>query len=374
MKYLFLKKTTFAFFLLGTLFLASCGSSGGGGEEEEDFEFESSDLTNKYWYANPYLSSDYDKDDAVIVYRFEGGGVLKKQEFSGRRDKLVGSWSLNDNELIIEDDSISEDNRQEWFIQSNSTATYLKLNSSSGTRELYTNIDEINDVTADAYVVNDLRVVNNSYKSAYRMEYVVYGENIKECKVLPDADTSFELNDFTDFQGEKVYYLKEDDRENYFDIFEGGQTVKFYLKFDSGENYKLEEQIYESGIEALDNFSITATHASGSGSVTINWKAISQDDIYYYIEILDKDANENSPKFRSVRQTVTAEEERELVIDDSDATASEIEVLDELVLGDDYYVKITGIKYEDDIDPDNSSNKEINIQAVTRYVFKAGAW
>ncbi|MBL4560658.1 MAG: hypothetical protein JKX79_06690 [Labilibaculum sp.] len=371
MNNLFLKKMTFAFLLIGSMFLISCGSSGGSGDEV-DFEFKSSDLTNKYWYANPYLSSDYNRNDALIVYRFEGGGVLKRQEFSGRRDKLVGSWSLNDNELIIEDESISDDNRQEWFIQSNSIATYLKLNSSSGTRELYTDIDEINDVTADAYVVNDLRVVNNSYKSDYRMEYVVYGENIKECKVLPDADTSFELDDFTDFQGEKVYYLKESDRANYFDNFDGASVVKFYLKLDGGESYKLEEQVYEYEIDALDNFSTTATHASGAGSVTINWNAIDEDDIYYFVEILDKNANEYLPKFRSTRQSADAGEAKLLEIDN--LTDSEFEALDELAIGEDYYVKISGFKYEDGIDPDNSSNKEINIQAVTRYIFKAGAW
>lgn len=357
--------------IVGSLFLTSCGSSSGGGDEEE-FEFESSDLTNKYWYANPYLSSAFDRDDAIIVYRFEGGGVLKRQEFSGRRDEVVGSWSLIGNELLIEDESISANDRQEWFIQSKSTGSYLKLNSSAGTREFYTDIDEINDVTADAYVVNDLHIVNNAYESAYKMEYAVYGNKLSKVQALVDASTSFELEDFTNFKGEKVYYLRESDRDNYSDIFSGAQLVKFYLKFDNGENYKLDEQIYSSSIAALDNFSTTATHASGAGSVTINWNAIDEDDIYYYVEILDKEGNEYLPKFRSTRQSANAGEAKELEITNS--TASEYKALSDLTVGDDYYVKISGFKYEDDIDPDNSSNKEINIQAVTRYVFKAGVW
>ncbi|PKQ65649.1 hypothetical protein BZG02_01190 [Labilibaculum filiforme] len=371
MRYSFYKKLTFAFSIIGSMFLASCGSSSGGGDEDE-FEFNASDLTNKYWYANPYLSSDYNRNDALIVYRFEGGGVLKKQEFSGRRDVVVGEWSLVDDKLIIEDESISADDRQEWFIQTKSTSSYLKLNSSTGTREFYTNIDEINDVTADAYLVCDLRIVNNSYVSSYKMEYVVYGNKLSQVKVLPDASTSYEMDDFTDFQGEKVYYLKEGDRSNYFDVFTGNQLVKFNLKFDNGESYKLDEQVYESEIEALDNFSNTVTHASGSGSVTINWKAINENNIYYYIEVLDKNKNEYQPKYRSTRQSANAGEEKVLEINNS--TLSEFKALDELVVGEDYYVKISGFKYEDGIDPDNSSNKETNIQAVTRYIFKAGSW
>ncbi|BAX79477.1 hypothetical protein ALGA_1091 [Labilibaculum antarcticum] len=358
--------------IVGSLFLTSCGSSSNGGGDEEEFEFNSSDLTNKYWYANPYLSSDYNRNDALIVYRFEGGGVLKKQEFSGRRDEVVGDWSLVDNQLVIQDESISANDRQEWFVQTSSTSSYLKLNSSTGTREFYTNIDEVNDVTADAYVVNDLRLVNNTYVSSYKMEYAVYGNKLSQVHALTNASTSFELEDFTDFQGEKVYYLKESDRANYFDIFDGASLVKFYLKFDGGENYKLEEQVYGSDIAALDNFSTTATHASGAGSVTIKWNAIDEDDIYYFVEILDKNANEYLPKFRSTRQSADAGEAKELEIDN--LTASEFEALDELAIGEDYYVKISGFKYEEGIDPDNSSNKEINIQAVTRYIFKAGAW
>jgi|GEM_PF-2119802 len=366
----FYKRLSFAALIVGSMFMYSCGSSSSGGDDE-DFEFKSSDLTNKYWYANPYLSSDYDRDDELIVYRFEGGGVLKKQEFSGRRDEVVGEWSLVDNELVIEDESISPTDRQEWFIQSKSTSTYLKLNSTNGTREFYTEIEGLNDITADAYVVNDLRLVNGTYESSFRYEYAVYGTELSQVKVLPNESTTIELEDFTDFQGEKVYYLKESDREEYFDAYPGSQTVKFFLKAN-GENYKLEDQMYSEAITAMDNFSTTATHASASGSVTINWKAIDEDNIYYYVEILDKNGNEYQPKFRSTRQPAVAGEDKVLTIDNS--IANELEALSELEVGEDYFVKITGFKYEDDIDPNNSSNKEMNIQAATRYVFKAGVW
>jgi len=371
MKYSLFNKLSIAVTILGSLTFFSCGSSGGG-DSEEVFEFKSSDLTNRYWYANPYLSKEYNYDDALIVYRFEGGGVLKKQDFSGRRDELVGSWSLSDNELIIEDESISATNRQEWFVQNKSTSNYLKLNSASGTREFFANIDNLNDVSADAYVVNDVRVVNNSNESAYRMEYVVFGEKLSQVSVLPDANTTIQLEDFKDYQGKKVYLLQEQDRANYFDQFMGGQKIKFYLQTDSGDKYKLEDQLYDGDIKALDNISITATHASGSGNVTIDWKAVDEDEIYYYVEILDKNKNEYAPKFRSTRQPATAGEDKSLVIDNS--VAYELNQLAELPVGEDYFVKITGIKYEDGIDANNSSNKEMNIQAMTRFVFKAGQW
>ncbi|WP_372751141.1 hypothetical protein [Labilibaculum sp.] len=369
MNNLLYKKRYLAGLLLGSLFLFSCGSSSG---DEEEVDFDSSDLTNQYWYANPYLSSGYSYDDAVIVCRFESGGILKRQEFSGRRDEVAGSWTLVDDELVIRDTTISESNEQDWFIQSSSTASYLKLNSESGTREFYTNIDDLEDVTADAYVVNELYIVDGVFQSAYKMEYVVYGSSLSEVTVLPDASTSLEMEDFTDYLGEKVFYLKEEDRYDYFDVFEGASEVKFYLKTDDGDQYKLEEQVYDSVIPVLDNYSITSSHSVGSSSITINWTAIDEGDIYYYVEILDQDENEYQPMFRSTRQSASAGEAKTLTIDSS--TASEYENLDDLVVGEDYYVKISGFKYEDGIDADNSSNKEENIQAVSRYIFKAGSW
>jgi hypothetical protein len=365
------KKRNLAGLLLGSLFLFSCGSSSSGGDDE-DFDFASTDLISKYWYANTYLSSDYSYDDAIVVYRFESGGILKRQEYSGRRDVVAGSWSLVDEELVIRDTTISESNEQDWFIQSNSTSSYLKLNSESGTREFYTSIDEIEDVTADAYLVNELYIEDGVFQSSYKMEYAVYGSSLSKVSVLPDASTSIEMDDFTDYLGEKVFYLKEEDRYDYLDAFEGASEVKFYLKFDSGNQYKLEEQVYDSTIPALDNYSITATHSVGASSVSISWTAINEDDIYYYIEILDQDENEYQPMFRSTRQSATAGEAKSLTIDSS--TDSEYDDLDNLVVGEDYYVKITGFKYEDDIDADNSSYKDVNIQAVSRYIFKAGSW
>ncbi|WP_461641718.1 hypothetical protein [Labilibaculum euxinus] len=367
----FYNKLSFAILIAGSLFLTSCGSSSGGGEEDV-FEFKSSDLTNKYWYANPFLSSDYNRNDALIVYRFEGGGVLKKQEFSGRRDEVVGEWSLIDNQLVIKDESISADNRQEWFIQDKSTNSYLKLNSSTGTREFYTDIDGINDVKADAYVVNELRLVNNVYESAYRLEYIVRGNSLSNVTVLPDASSSYQLEEFTDFKGEKAFQLSANDRFKYVNDFAGSQTIKFYIKLANKEQYKLEEQLYASDIKALSNFDITASHASGSSQVTVKWKAVDEDNIYYYVEILDKNANENAPKFRSARQSAVAGEEKEIVI--SSSTANELDLLSELTVGEDYFVKIIGFKYEDGIHADNSSNKEENIQAMTRFVLKGGQW
>jgi len=342
--------------------LTSCGGSSGGGET--DFEFESRDLMNKYWYANPYLSSAYANDDAVIVYKFEGGNVLKRQQYSGRIDVPVGSWDLNDNVLEIRDKSISEDNLQKWFIQS--TKEHLKLNSSAGSRDFYTEILGLDDVKADAYLVNELRLVNNEYVSAYRFDYSVSGNSISKVSALFDSETRNNLVERQDVYGDKIFTLSDEDMDDYISDFEGEQLVRFYLKLDGGEEVKLDENIYNNDIASLS--SADRDYSRDGLSITVNWKAIGEEDIYYFIEILDANSATGVPLFRSNRQPADANEAKSLEI--SSGIAAEIDQLDELKIDEEYLVRITGIKYETGIDPINSGNKDVNIQAKTILTYK----
>jgi len=344
--------------------LTSCGGSSGGGEE--DFEFESIDLINKYWYANPYLSSAYANDDAVIVYKFEGGNVLKRQQYSGRRDVVVGTWNLNDNVLEIRDESISEDNLQKWFIQSKSTKEHLKLNSSVGSREFYTEISGFGDVTADAYLVNELRLVNNEYVSSYRFDYSVYGNKISKVSALFDSETRNNLVERLDVNGDKIFSLSADDIDNYIPDFKGEQLVRFYLKLDGGEEMKLDENIYNNDIASLST--ADRDYSRDGLSITVNWKAIAEEDIYYFIEILDRNSNSEIPLFRSNRQPADASEPKSLKI--LSGMSAEIDQLETLQIDQEYLVRITGLKYEAGIDPINSSNKDVNIQAKTILSYK----
>jgi len=353
----------FAVFAI-SIALTSCGGSSGGGEEE--IEFEPRDLMNKYWYANPYLSSAYANNDAVIVYKFEGGGVLKRQQYSGRRDVAVGTWSLVDLVLEIRDESISKDDLQKWFIQSKSTKEHLKLNSSAGSRDFYTGISGFDDVTADAYLVNELRLVNNEYVSAYRFGYSVSGNNISKVSAMFDSETRKNLVARQDVYWDKIFTLSDEDMDNYISDFEGEQLVRFYLKLDGGEEVKLDENIYNNDIASLS--SADRDYSRDGLSITVNWKAIGEEDIYYFIEILDGNSSTGVPLFRSNRQPADANETKSLVI--SSGIAAEIDQLEKLQIDKEYLVRITGIKYETGIDPINSSNKDVNIQAKTILTYK----
>lgn len=363
MKYSFYRKLTLTFSIIGSMFLASCGSSSGG----DDYEFTNLDFTNKYWYADNYLDDSYNTNDEMIVYLFESGNVLKRQQFSGRRNILVGEWSLVDNKLILEDKMILGGVVQEWTILPSSSKNELKLKRLEGGRNFYTNLEKFTDITADAYIVNELRKVDGIYKSAYRYECKVYGQDVDKSRVMFSDEEDYDLVKISDFENKSLFVLSDSDGSKYFDELPGEKQVKFYLELEGNEpnRLKLDETIYSEGIASLDE---VKSYTIENGSISVEWNAIDEDDVFYYVEILGSDRVDAVPFFRSNRQPASADQVKILQI--SNSTGAEINRLSELESDMSYYLRITGVKYEDGIDAINSGNNEINIQAKTVFTYK----
>ena len=364
----FYNKLSFAILIAGSLFLTSCGSSSGGGEEDV-FEFKSSDLTNKYWYANPYLNQGYSTNDAIIVYRFNGGGDLVRQDFSGRLDDdNAGSWNLSeDNVLTINDNNI--DGVQEWQIDKSSTKNHLFLKSTVGNRDFYSNIDELNDLTADAIIVKEVIRENGAYLSKYRYEFEVKGSKVEVAKVIL-SNTSYDLVEAQNAKGETVWRLKEIDAKKYFDSFNGAETVKFYVKMNSEEEYKLIDEIYNEDIDAMNYQSIDPDHNAGEGplSLSVQWKAINNVDAFYYVEILNAAKDENNPLYTSNWQPASGKELESIDLKEDNAGDFG------LAIGDTYYVKVVAYLYEEDIKPYQGDIHPFNIQAKSQYITLGGEW
>jgi hypothetical protein len=346
--------------------MTSCGGSSGGGESEIDFE--QKDLVNKVWYSNPYLSKDYSNDDALIVYRFESGGMLKRQQYSGRRDNNVGTWSLIDGVLEIVDNSIEGSTTQEWFIQSGSTTDLLKLNSNGGKREFKTAIGDFEDVTADSYIVNDLRLVEGVYKADYRIDFEVYGRNLEEVTAMLSSTKEEELVEAKDYKNDKIFVLSDEGLNRYLDGFEGAQKIWFYLRTKADEKFKLDEDLSDDKLAKLDQTKVNFVKSPASASVTVEWKALDWDDVFYIVEILSSISNSEQALFRSYLQPANSGDEKSLDI--SNKIGADLPLSSNMVIGENYFVRISGIKYEDGIDPVNSINKLYNIQAKSVFTFK----
>lgn len=367
-----LNKIPFVLFLLASLFFNSCGSSSSGGDEEE-FEFKLSDLTNKYWYSSTFISDNYSTNDAVIVYLFDADGELFRQEYSGRRDVEVGTWSFSsENILTINDETLSDS--QEWRLDRTSTNNHLFLKGINGNRNFYTEINELEDVYADAFLVKNIYLKQGSYIAEYRYEFEVMGEQIESVKALVSENESYNLVKTINAQGQSVWKIKPGSLEEpirYLETFPGEGIVKFVLKMNSGEEYKLDEKIYATEIDALEIQEIDTHHTTGSGrlSLTVEWKRLAEDDdVLYAIQILNSDEDENNPLYTERIPSVQSGTMQEYVLRESAPGSFGLN------LGDGYFVKILAFKYEDMLNELRGSDYDYNIQVKSQFIKNGGSW
>ncbi|WP_282125388.1 hypothetical protein [Marinifilum flexuosum] len=369
MKYSIYKKLSFSLALLGAFSLFSCGGSSGG--DEEEFEFKPSDLTNKYWYANPYRNQNFTTDDALLVYKFNGNGDLVRQDYGGRRDNdEAGTWTLSDDNTLTIDDKTTG-NVREYTIDKSSASNHLFLKSSLGNWDFYADFNEIQDVTVDAAIVKEVVLSNGSFVNKYRYDFEIKGEFISQAKVILETN-SFELVKSANADGEVVWRLKEADAKEYFETFKGEELVKFYVKMNSGEEFKFEDRIEDNDIEPLNVESVDIDHNTGSGplSVTVEWKAIDIENAYYYVQILNADKDENNPLVTSNWQPEQNSQDGMQSITLSETNKGDFG----LKLGDLFYVKVVAFLYEDGINPYQGDIHDFNKQAKSQYIRSGGEW
>ncbi|WP_372641927.1 hypothetical protein [Ancylomarina sp.] len=335
--------------------LASCGGSSGGGESEIDFDKD--DLADKYWFANDFVSDNYSQDDDLIVYWFERNGDLIKQEYGGREEKQVGFWDLDEKKLVISDATFGNGESIDWFLQKGTNSQNLVL-SADNRRKLNctTNIPVINDVTADAFIVNS---VNTNGDITRYLQCRITGKSIASAKLLLSSGQKIDLAKTVEGTVSVFSLTESSINDLKTESFPENDDVKFYLKLDNGLEVKLTDVNDDKTISSLKN-----EQNYNQGTHVVKWTALDESDIYYNIEILDLNGK---ILFRSRSLSAQANDEMEIQIDKN--VDSEFESLDDLEADKQYKVRINGVKYEDEINPSTSKHEDYNIQAKTIYSY-----
>lgn len=330
--------------------LTSCGGSSGGGESE--INFDKTKLVGKYWFANDFVSDNYSQDDDLIVYWFARNGDLVKQEYGGREESPVGTWSLDEKKLVIKDKTFGNGESIDWFLQKGTNSDNLVL-SANNRRKLNcsTSFSVLNDVKADAFVVSYINLAGDV--SRY-MQCRVIGRDIKEAKLLFKDGKKLGL--VKSVEGtESVYVLSDSDINSLKSVsFPEEDDVKFHLVFDNNVDVKLADVNDDKTIASLKN-----VVGYNQGTHSVNWKSIDENDIFYNIEIVDL---EGKILFRTNPISAKANEDMEILINKD--LKEEFGSLGAIEIGKQYNIRITGIKYEDDV---ASTSKHIldNVQAKT---------
>jgi hypothetical protein len=347
--------------------LTSCGGSSGGGDSEIGFEVK--DLVNKYWYYNGFVNASYEASGVLLVYKFQGNnydtnGVLVKQQFSGRKDNVnAGTWELLDDKLTIVDNTIAGSSPQYWYLRKDASGSILKLRGAGdlgGDRDFHSEVSGLKDITADAFY-SKVRNSDGSIKTY--IGYEVVGNYLKEVVAMAYKNDinklvkSYEIVTIDGVEKERVVLKLDPEEEiDYLDEVNGENEIRFSMELEDGTELMLNESLSSVEIDALDY-----VRGYTPDTHVVSWNANLGAGVFYRVEVLD---GNGKVVFRSLRQS-----------DNSDGVLSLLEVrsvinkLSLLKTEDPIFVRITGFKYEEGVDPD-SFFSDSNIQAKAMYTYK----
>lgn len=344
--------------LSGFCALVSCGKD----EKKDDSTLNVADITGKFWYHNQWRGDkdSYLKDDVLEVLKFEKNGELIVMDFGGRKEYVAGKWRSAGNEI-----DLLYDGRDSavWDVLRSGDNYINAIINGQGAREYTTDAGWLDNLTADAFLVNEY-TDGNRYKT-HVGAYIEGNMNVREANLIPASETVVPMRN----QG---YYWCERaaGKEDYIDFGGKPRDVRFYIRIGGDGHLKLKDSIFGNNIpeRPLADVQLTAQNPQGVSALTVDWNPYNQADIYYRIEIFDGNMNLIRPYFIS---RIQAPGSRQIVIRNN--TAGDINRMNEIKPGEKYIVRLAAILFEPGTHVVNDEYGYANMQAVT-YVSKSLIW
>lgn len=343
--------------LLVSIFVAGMMMACSDDDGRDDTILDMSYLTGKDWYYNAWLGDKYSfgAQDLLEVIRFEKGGALKSIEFGGRREYTVGTWTSEDNKILL---NYNNAEPTVWNIQHSGEDYIETIVNAQGTRKYTTDARYLGNLTADAFLVNEY-TSGNQYRTHIGVD-VRGNMDVREGVLMTAANKTIVLENHD-------YYWSEKNPE-YIDFDGNSREVRFYLRLGKNTNLKLQDFIYSENLPMRlpDEMELKA-NCRESG-LEVEWKPFSTQRVYYRLEILSRNMDLTNPYFVSRIQGVGTS-----VLNIKTITAGDLNRLNELKSGDTYILRLTALLYEPGVDPLNDNYGYANVQAVS-YFTKMFAW
>ncbi len=343
-------------YLLGMMIACSDDNS------RDDSVLDISLLIGKYWYYNAWQGDKYGMvgKDVLEVMRLEKGGALKMMEFGGRRETVVGQWSCEDNRLLFDYRSGEQLN---WSVL-HSGDDYIEMINDLGTRKYTTEADYLQDLTADAFLVNDYSD-GNVFRT--RFGAIVRGNiNVRDAALIVSDKNYISLENHG-------YYWNErsPEQSDYIRFDAKGREVRFYLRIGRNTDLKLRDSIYPDNLPERAPATMALLAYPKDGNLNVCWNPYERKDVYYRVEVFPADMDLDKPYFVSRIQNSGSEK-----LSVSTTTAVEegtVNKLRDLQKGKTYQVRLSAVLYEPGIDRVNDGYSYANLQAIT-YFTKEFIW
>lgn len=336
-------------------FLIACKDD----ESRDDTVLDVTLLTGKYWFYNAWLGDPYGmtRNDLLQVVRFEKGGVLKMLDFGGRKEQVVGKWESEGNTMTLKYDAAEDDT---WNVQHSGTDYIRTIINGQGQRDYTLQPDYLNELTVDAFLVNDY-TSGNQFRSYWGA--TVRGNDIRSAALITSEDSH------ADLEVHGSYWCEKSPGQNDYFVFDGqSREVRFYLRVGKDVQIKLKDIIYTENLFERLPADVALSAIEQDGVLVVEWEPYTQQNVYYKVDVFPKDMDLTKPYFISRIQPVRSNH-----LDIKTTTAGEVNRMDELKRGENYVVRLTAMLFEPDVDIVNDEYGYANVQAVS-YFSKTFVW
>lgn len=331
--------------------LCACGDD----DDRDDRILDMSYLTGKNWYYNGWLGdkTGFGSQDLLEVVRLEKGGTLKSIDFGGRQEYIVGKWESDGSNRITLKYNGGEETV--WNVQHSGSDYIETIVNAQGSRRYTTEPDYLDNLTADAFLVNEYSS-GNQFRSYVGVD-VRGNMNVREGTLLMADGNYVALENHEFFWNEKspVYVDgKGEERE-----------VRFYLRLGKDTHLKLKDTIYGDNLPQRLPEDVNLNVNEQSGTMKVTWVPYPSGKVFYRVEILSRDLDLVNPYFISRIQNVGASG-----LEIKPTTGGEVNRWDELKTGETYVIRLTALLYESGVDPWNDNYGYANVQAVSYFTRK----
>ena len=314
-------------------------------------------LTEKTWYYNAWAGDAYglDLEDLLEALRLERGGIFKTVDFGGRQEGVAGTWENTGNVILLK---YNAGKQVEWNVQRSGADYMTVMVNQQGVREYRTDLGYLDNLTADAYLVNEYTEANH-YRT--RLGADVRGNvNLREAFLITGE------NEYASMENHGFYWTERNTGQ-VFDVDGTFQEIRFYLRIGKNEQVKLRDLVTDENLPERLPEEMELSADSKNSALHVSWLPY-EGAVYYRVEVFPENMDLTKPYFVS---RVQPRGTRLLKIQHS--TAGELNKWTELVRGGKYVVRLTALLFERGVDVVNDEYSYANLQAVS-YFTKEFVW
>lgn len=255
--------------------------------KDENEELDMSQVLNKNLYYNKWLNNKdaYTTEGMVDVIRFSGDGKVWEIDFGGKKETLLGNWTVDVKENIL-NVAYESGERETWHVLDWEKGIFTVM-VNKGKREYISEDNKsseyLQNLTGDAFLLTEI----DQRESKTMLRVMLEGSNTVNviAKAILSDDQAIDLKLIN-----KALIEKESIDASLLGLPGRARDIIFYVNAGKGKEFKFADHVYASALGAKDFSAFDLRSRNTSNELTVEWRnPYATNEAYYQIEVMSAD-------------------------------------------------------------------------------------